>query len=398
MHVFQLRKITSVSNNDTDPLSLSICPGRSPFALNPAEILFRPDDWAWQFLRLDKKYQDAYCAQLTDEHRRIGSMLSKDSPLNPSEHYCRNTFGLSTWLNPIETRLPDIGKENSWFFPIKAVADWPEKSGLLSHPSMRFGYQGLELDPDTKELRVDNYGVNVNRASRSVVINFFVNCAVALNAQLKTIEMLCRSYRRRDDHKFQDEFANIRYLSPERNTKRAWAVKETTIAGIICLPEACPWPRQITPNYPAHSEILWRVISIDIHRPVQRQIDLIEPKLREIFATYQANRPARGKWPNTYKCEIQSTSRAQPRPSDGHYLKALVIIKELQSFGYKPDEIDTFFPKQNLQNGKTDIEGDSEVEWEIWLGGRPKRIKQLLEQANDVVNGGYRWLINANKP
>ena len=188
-------------NSILDHLSLRVVPSRSPFALNAPEVLFGPDDWAWQFLRLNEKYRSEYAVQLAGDH------------IGMTKQFCREEFGLSTWLDPRETRLPDIGRHKSWFFPIRAVADCPENSALPSWHAGRFGYS--EIDDaliHTDEFKIAGSDGNVQRSSRSVLVHFLVNCAVAPAAQLLTIEKLCRAHRYVDDQEFLSSHSFIRRM------------------------------------------------------------------------------------------------------------------------------------------------------------------------------------------
>ena len=384
----QPKKMTPV-NDDLDRLSLPVHSGQSPFALNAPEVLFRADDWAWQFLRLKDDCKKEFLAQKGLEKRPTARWMPTESePLTPSEEYCRKEFGLSTWLDPERTALPSIGDGNSWFFPIRAVLDWPNEPSLKPTLALRYGYAGIRNALRHGEfLQVSvNMHIPVQRRLRSHPIGFLVNCSVPPDAQLRTIALLCQEHRFLDDENLRA--GGISEIK-SKGRKRTWAVKQDSTNEITDFPQACLW-RTTSESHHVNCQPaeIWRVVTIDIHRPIQRQLDKASETLRKLARGANTNASRPSGWPGSYKLEIQAKGEIDPKPTDGHYLKALVIIKELNSFGFSAAEIDVLLPKKPTPIGKAKTEVDAEHAYEFWLDGRVKRIERLLLQADDVVKEG----------
>jgi hypothetical protein len=134
-------------------ISMRVSGGSQCFALVDFEKSMGPDDWAWSFLRLNKKYRAAYQA-INDMVRQERTQQEIEMGWHPTHskarfdrkihfvdlHICESTFGLSAWLDPELTDLPSLGEGDSWFAPLKSIIAEPRFDALKKKT---FGYQVL---------------------------------------------------------------------------------------------------------------------------------------------------------------------------------------------------------------------------------------------------------------
>ena len=137
-----------------ETLSLRIAGLNAPFTLSGLERDFGPEEWAWQFLRLNTGYQREYAQALAnrdpDETCPSGALdcrhMHPERKILASELLCRRQFGLSTWLDPNAMQLPVLKDGESWFYPLTKSVDSPEE------PSLRLPLEGVfKVDPRNGE-------------------------------------------------------------------------------------------------------------------------------------------------------------------------------------------------------------------------------------------------------
>jgi hypothetical protein len=142
----------------------------------------------------------------------------------------------------------------------------------------------------------------------------------------------------------------------------------------------------------------WQLIEIDIHGPIQQQVDEHLKSLNRRHKQLQAAHAVSGSLPTYYKLGVHGRSKAIDAPTDGNFLKALVISKQLSLSGLSGEGIHRLFPGPS-QSPKLDRNQlAAEEAWEEWMSGRARRISRFINQADEVINDGYRWLIHAQKP
>ncbi|MDP2033938.1 MAG: hypothetical protein Q8K29_11065 [Polaromonas sp.] len=382
---------------------------RSPFSLTEEEELFTPDDWAWQFLRLNSDYQDAFenCrkADINGNFQTVTATVAQHlrTPV-ANEDFCRRHFGLSTWLSPSCHRLPGLKSGASWFFPLMKTLLLESSTGInLPNIERRYGYHGhvVRTSGPAQVFKPSK----PSRGMRTLVKRFLVDCSVPVAAQMTSIGWLCRIYRDRDDSpisRFRKKPAASNDASSEESDCPTRRIPfETASEHAISDTSIDPSNSRMTADLSVPMSN-WCTVEIDVHRSVQTQIDAYVSLLSQRHIQIKLALGITGKsgsWPASYKVDISGRPPPGMRaPSDGHFLKALVLTKQLSLLGYSANDIDSLFPAPQRIPSAIDKSIAADDAWDDWLRGRSKRIAKFLKQSNEVIDGGYRWLVHAQKP
>lgn len=380
------------SNLPIEELSRRIAGVESPFALIGLETNFGPDDWAWQFLRLNRSYQRDYAIALAAHdpanNRPPGALsITRDHPerkIRVSEHLCRARYGLSTWLDPQEHRLPHLSRGESWFYPLSRTLDTPEDSRLQVAIEDIFAYSKLPFLGRYDRKRAQQAVIEVHSYFRPDVW-FAIDCSVPPSAQMKSVEIVIRIYR----DCLHDMNAVVK-----RQYDDAWR--------FVPLKE-CSW--FLAETFDTASAVadgvdpssVWYAIRVDALGPIKEQV---KEHLSKLNATYldllkrkSAVEPVRKRFRKELKGPRDDDGE---QLSDGNFLKALVVGAQLAQQGLDERQTVEFITKHAAKSGKEPPEERSARD--KWNLNFVERAKNYREDARAFVKGGYRWLVHAQKP
>lgn len=381
----------------SDPLTevinrsaVRIAPGKAPFALVGREHRFDSDDWAWQFLRLSASYRAAYAEAARRQSANPGCLDGAGPHLRDrreqrtvfvNERLCRKFFGLSTWLPPDQPVLPRLHKGESWFWPLRMVV---YDSEFEAGAGLQEGIYGFSaFDPKGGPQKC--YSRRFARDSASIW--FAVDCSVPPAAQLASIKFVIR-----------------------RAAERLRQVGETSQTFCRASPIVRPLvgdPRFDAEDYQYGAAVgdgvdnmaeVWRLLRVDVLGAAQAQLaecqSLLLGEHRELVRLGLAKPPEQER----LRLALASTNRIEfgDRPTDGHALKAYVIIAlcRLNGITDAPSIVERI---EGLARDHTSSARQT-PEWDNWLAGRIDRFEGYLDKALHYVDGGYKWLVHAQKP
>ena len=380
-------------NNDSNgELSLSIAGSDEPFALVGREQHFGPDDWAWQFLRLNHSYQRDYATALEahdpEDDCPPGALAipkkHRERKIRIKERYCRMRYGLSTWLDPQNTRLPQLNRGESWFFPLNRSPDSPEEPSLRVAVEGVFAYWKVPFLGSFDRKRAERAGVTMQLFSRQDVW-FAVDCSVPPFAQMKSVELISRLYR----DWLREMKAEMH--SRDANSPKFLPLKECSWFEAEAFDTASAPAEKVAPN------TVWFAIRIDVLEPIKEQVKehlgRLNAKYLDLCKKGSAEPPVRER----FRIELKG-----PRDddgeylSDGNFLKALVICAQLAQRGLDEDGTTQFIRKHAEKSLKAEPQTLSNRD--NWNLGFLTRVVNYREHARSFVKGGYRWLVHAKKP
>lgn len=397
-----------------EPLSLKIEAGPAPFALTGKETMLGPEDWAWQFLRLNNDYRTAYATALEKQQHAAGNetlqpgrVVLRHACRNilADEDTCRNRFGLSTWLDPKQTRLPELERGESWFSPLSPIeitstqvcivppqlaALWPHHN---AHFETAFYVATNGVFGRAEKHNVENIFGERLRYRRPHLF-FLVDSSVPPAGQLIEIENFVRYVRKRMEGAVCTAPARFR----QRKTPATVEVLNEKLASAFLRQVAPPLARGDSACDPA---ALWSVAKLDFRGALKENIAIIRDQLtkrhKELVANGVAAKPPR---------ERPRHKLSAPRKTgavvltDGHGLKAYAVIAELRQIAGRdltPAEIERVIMERScLDNSGQPDELPKLLD--DWLANRVNRIKGYIEYARDFVAGDYRWLIYNQQP
>lgn len=332
----------------TPEVKLALAKGNAPFELQPGKDKnFGPDDWAWQFLRLNTRYQELF--------KELG-------PTSAASY--RGKFGIGKGLNPVEPVLDKLDRGLSWFFPLQMACPSAECADLPEPVVGGFGYVMNSRTPPLQRIR------------RAPYVWFAVDCSVQANGQLLGIEACLEAYK--------------------TIAQREGVVKGVEGGKAFMPLDQCDWfdstefdrSAASTPNLKKASEC-WKAIRVDISGPTKAQLAHYSPLLADAHHRLIKT----GLVPQPDRERIRDPKRHGA--TDGNWLKALVVCAQLSQQQLTPREIDSYLHK----NTGIPIPHDRlDAAWDDWLAGRELRIERYVEQARAFVKGDYRWLIHAQRP
>lgn len=366
-------------------LSLRLQKSNSPFALDEKEEKFRPEDWAWQFLRLNENYNSGYKRALeqgtlrrkSDRHFTDGSMFANKRPpwkaLLESESLCRKEFGISTWLNPSNKILPPLSDDESWFFPLAMT--FPISESFLGAPISKnvFGYGDPRASSTPKkDVRLRNYD------NHSSAVWFIVDCAVPIESQILSIKVVARMYREWLKNHCPDSrrpVAGSKALKLE--DCRVWHRRKKSSSSI-----------SMDKNDKAESQ--WRAICIDVLSPIVEQLNKYTPELqtehKKLCIDGEVESPFRQRNLRTTKTVSDGIVL-----TDGHVYKCLVMVGQMTKVGLDPAQI------ENVIWNYAETSNRERTPWSDWIDDREVRIAQYVKMADEFIEKGYRWLVQAQK-
>ena len=381
-----------VKEMPTEELSLGLAGFDTPFALIGREKHFGPEDWAWQFLRLNHSYQREYAKALAnhdpDDDCPTGSLAlprqHSERRIRVSENYCRMRYGLSTWLDPKNQQLPDLRRGESWFIPLTRSPDTPEDPRLRVAVESVFAYLKVPFFDSFDRSRAERAGFTVHSYSRQDVW-FAVDCSVPPNAQMKSVEVISRMYR-----------------NCLREIKAEMHPRDLTISGFLPLKE-CPWFEAETFNSASAvaddvqpSEV-WCAIRVDVLGSINDQVKDHLGKLNTTYLDHCKNGLAKPPIRERFRNELKGPLDIDGNQlTDGNFLKALVICAQLAQSGLDESQTVQFIIKHAEKSLKEEP-GEQSVR-DKWNLAFSTRTVNYREHARAFVKGGYRWLVHAQKP
>jgi len=388
------RKPQSDADLDTyrEVLTLPIHAGASPFSLNEDEQNFGPEDWAWLFLSLNQDYRDAYEQRAYDTDTDISSKLLKPQfPGLKSDigGECANRFGLPVWVPPLTLTLPPLAVNgDSWFFPLKRPIT---ENRPLKHPQSRAAreYTYIPANEDLfgyrPPLHVPLYSyASRNLKSRTQDISTWSNvwaaidCSIPPAGQVAALIDLARATRRklRDggwaDH---DGYWDCGIENIERND----------VFSSSNFPYAAGATHKVT-----DVRCLWRAVVIDPLGAIANQQDQLLRTLkkvhRDLIANGLAKEPVFKRFQNFLPSKPDVDGASQ---NGGSYLKALFILAELGDRGLTDPQVIARITGTYSSNGRYLY---------TWMRDFHSNIDRYIDDAKQMVEGGYRALIHAQKP
>ncbi len=387
-----MRALPMADKITVNDLSLELATWDAPFVLVKTEQYFGPDDWAWQFLRLNHSYRRDYANALhdyrSDEESPEGAFWVTDShqhrTARVAEQYCRKHYGLSTWLDPRYTRLPELGRGESWFFPLRRVVDSPETQCGMAPSEDVFSYYYPSNAGGYDERRAFGPHPSLQPAPSSAVW-FAIDCSVPADAQMKTIETLSKVYQQ-----------GLGERKPE--------MPSGTQSEFEPLPlSSCPYFN--VEKFEAASTLLgkhgagtaWFAIRIETRGAIKGQIEKSLRQINEIHRGLCQEGIVAPAFRERFRTELSGPLDESGVPlSDGYFLKALVICAQLSQFGLDEAGIVDFLVAHTSAKGNASPKKASVRD--NWNLGLSDRVAKYREHARQFVKGGYRWLIHAQKP
>lgn len=369
----------------------------SDFALMDRDDNLSPEEWAWQFLRLNGTYKKKYAEAL--ERHKNGKQPSPtfypnkhaEQKVLVNEEICRNHFGLSTWLDPAITRLPKLKRGQSWFSPLNKVYDFPVSEISADIVESIWGY--------TVTTGTAAAQMNRHRLKCSTHVWFPVDCTVRPELQLQSIEVLAKGYRNW-----------CKRLNPPLDNS------ETTDVSFLELSK-CKWIEEKNLREPCFAsketknmDDLWRAIRIDVNGPIKAQImlhrvDLIrayESLLRDnrSIPPYKlrlhSERKIKDGSDTPTKGDSKMSDQYQNFFTDGNLFKAMVVAAQLSQQGANSSTIADLLIRYCGDEGTLSGKGTGTLADES--GDFAVRIADYTERARVLVKLGYRWLVHAQQP
>lgn len=402
-----------------EPLSLKIAPGDAPFDLLGKETRLRPEDWAWQFLRLNDDYRTAHkTAQEKQQHekgsetRKPGRIVLRHAcrSILADEDICRSSFGLSAWLDPNQTRLPVLDRGESWFSPLSPIGITSTHVGFVPshipphlaalrinpvHTEMAFYVVTSGLFGRAEKHNVENVTGGPLRYQRPHLF-FLVDSSVPPAGQLLEIENFVGYIRKRM------ATAVCTAPPPFRGRRTQATVEALNERLALAFPSLRQVVHPLAPGgKPCDTGAVWSVAKLDFRVPLKENIATIRRHLtrrhEELVAAGVAASPP---W-ERFRRELSAPKQTDDvAPTDGHSLKAYAVIAELRQIAERdltPAEIEHII-KERSRHDDDKRPAEPPPLWDGWLANRVDRISSYIEHARRLVAGDYRWLIYTQKP
>jgi hypothetical protein len=402
-----------------EQLSLKITPGDVPFDLIGKETRLGPEDWAWQFLRLNDDYRKAYrTAHEKQQHaavsetRQPGRIVIRHAYRNvfADEGTCRSRFGLSTWLDPKHTRLPELERGESWFSPLSPIditsthvvfvpSHIPPHPTALRispvHTEMAFYVATNGLFGRAEKHNVENITGGPLRYQRPHLF-FLVDSSVPPAGQLHEIENFVGYIRKRM------VAAVCTAPLPFRGRRTQATVEALNERLALAFPSLRQVVRPLALGAkPCDTSAVLSVAKLDFRMPLKENIAVIRDQLtarhEKLVADGVAAPPPRVR----FRRELSAPRKPDGMTlTDGHSLKAYAIIAELQQIAGRDltsAEVERIITERSHVAGGGQPAGLS-LSWDEWLAKRVHRIAGYIDHARRFVAGDYRWLIYTQKP
>jgi hypothetical protein len=374
------------------------------FVLTDIEKKFGSDDTAWQFLKWNPEYWEAFSELSENESNpeKLGAILDHVKDPQPEmiacaqDITCRQRFGIAAWLNPDCELLPALKNPgDSWFFPLRRVdqrdsalvlrqqGHSPEKLEAYPWLTVRespFGYgSAITSGPSLPRPKGQK-----KKAYEPRLLHVAFDCSVPPDGQLQALEALARKHR---------EYWNERISSTTAPT---------------AIVESIEW-RGIFQADDFVNRDWARTVAIDVLGPVKTQINLCHEKLATIYRNLdEESQNRRKKHPGLdeedmirhfgERFPMPKVPRGQePAPESSQYLKALLLIAErIPPNAFKAASIDAEYQGlagQIATEMGISREGANPPKWmEVFVEGMPDTH---LRRAKNLVNHFYAWLVHA---
>lgn len=377
--------MSSLTKSETDlvaSLSLSLVPGNVPFKLEGRENYFGPEDWAWQFLRMNRSYEAAYLeAKAQGKTRKKSERHFTDGSLHARlreptrgilelEAICRSKFGASTWLDPKNKKLPKLVEDASWFFPLSMARP------IFPGP----------WTPTISE-NIFSYGELPERSTRNqIVINhdsddcpsalwFLIDCSKPIESQILGIRVYAKYYARWLQCKLP--------TAKKTNAEQRMLTLDNYLVQ-YGLNKSHRDVEDASSDTQTKDTVEW-VIFLDVLGPIMKQLDgyakdLAKGPLRLIQKSFLPRNP-----------RTPSRRVGNLEVSDGNIYKSMVITAQLTKAGLDPFKIERLLWNHS---GKKREKDDP---WLPWIEEREARIRDYAKMSHDFIEEGYRWIVQAQK-
>lgn len=373
-------------------LSLSLVDGPQPFALVGDEMKFGSDDWAWMFLSMNAEYRAAYEKQ----SHSLDPLLAGDIDPNAicgirADHdgSCALRFGLAAWLSPSSARLPKLSNENdSWFFPLKRpiCEDYRRKEVSDANYIRRGPPYSRQLDRFPHLVANEStFGyrrpINIRSVPRTIdgtfnIIWVAIDCSVPPNGQVAGLRALALTNRR----------ALMQNGWVTHDTSNGCSVLEVEKSEVF---EHLRFKKAVgATNKVKDAGVLWRAVQLDVLAPITTQVDILLEMLSHVnqvlIAQGLAESPPFNRLKNVLPVVKDSDGESR---HGGNYLKALHIIAELTEWGHDANKIAEL----------TGVASETGRHLNRWRRQFHENLEKYTDQANLMVAGGYRSLVQAQK-
>jgi hypothetical protein len=375
-----------------DALTLSLHPGASPFGLSEDERNFGPEDWAWLFLSLNQDYRDKYQERANDADIDISSKLAK--PQTPGlksdkNGECAKHFGLSVWVPPSSLTLAPLANDvDSWFFPLKRpIAESPPPKHLRPRVTKEYTYisPNEDLFGYRPPLRIPHYP-NASKHSKQRVqdvstwtnIWVAIDCSIPPAGQVAALTNLARATRRKLQEGGWADHDN-HWDSGIEDIARSDAFSHSNFSYAAGATDKVTDVRSV-----------WRAVVID---PLGAIVDQREQLLRtlrnvhrNLIAKGLAKEPPFERFQNFLPTKLDADGIKR---NGGSYLKALFTLAELRDRGLTDPQAIARITGTYSSNGRYQY---------AWMRDFHPNIEQYIDDARQMIEGGYRMLVHAQKP
>lgn len=360
------------------------------FALTDIEKEFGPDDTAWQFLRWNPDYREAF-HQLRDEKSdtdALEAILAHIKDPDPEliacaqDETCGRRFGIAAWLDPDEERLPELNNpDDSWFFPLmkplqedtmlkfrQRDASYETRPGgpWVTVRETPFGYRDILRTGPRPSARP---AAQKDHHSARLIFTA-IDCSVPIDAQLVALEKLARTQR---------EF---------------WNEQICTTDSPHVIIEPIGWNDVIRPSRVEEPDF-WQTVGIDALGPIKKQIEDCRSRLARIhrklddddLVLHFGERFPMPKVPGN-----QGTA-----PSTNRYLKALLLIAErIPPDAFGTNHIDEERPGLARQIARELRIDEAQPQRPRWMKAFDEGMSTWhLRRAKILVTRFYAWLVHA---
>lgn len=373
-------------------LTLPLHPGASPFSLSEDEREFGPEHWAWLFLSLNQDYRDAYEERADDMDTDISSRLLKPqiSGLKSDKNGdCARRFGLPVWIPPSTLTLPSLAvKGDSWFFPLKRPVT---ENSPSKHPQSRATkeYTYIPANEDLFGYRppfhIPFYSYDFrNPKPRTQDISTWTNvwvcidCSIPPAGQVAALAELARVTRRKlqdggwadhdgywdsgiEDIAQNDVFSGWNFSNASGATDKVTDVRS-----------------------------VWRAVVIDPLGAIVNQREQLLHTLKKVHRDLVADGLAQKSAFERFQNLLPSRPDADGiQRNGGSYLKALFTLAELRDLGCTDPQVIARVTGTYSSNSRYP---------HTWMRDFHANIERYTDEARQMVEGGYRMLIHAQKP
>jgi len=349
---------------DIVTLSLPFPKDGLPFDLAGREKDFGPEDWAWQFLRMNDTYRADY--ELVEvQGRKVGSQARLKG------------YGLEMWIDPNCEVLPDKSFGASWFQPLIEPVEATEWDAD-AYPD--------EIPAQSPELSFQAGQLPDNRSSAggcvSTAVWYAIDCSFRTAGQLEYVARSAKYYRE--------------WFKEEGLTRHSGS--ESTC---VVLPlDQCKYfdangfksadgaiDKEVDPT------LFWRAIRIDVFGPIAEQIEKCRKTLDGVYQDFREKNLVEAPFRERFRINLPGLLKEYgEHSSDGFFLKGAVIVEQLRRARLSDEGIAQYIS-----------ENSSYKSWNAgsalnWAGDLEQRIPTYRRHAKGYVDGGYRWLIRSQNP